>query len=59
MPESSYTDCRCRDCFEIAISNDRASPDFCWECEENGCTDDHECQIVERYSDNYGEDWAL
>lgn len=59
MPyNSGYTSCRCRDCFEIAISNDMTRPDFCWECEELGCTDDSECNIVGRYSDSHGESHA-
>jgi hypothetical protein len=46
---SGYTDCKCRDCFETAIS-DTDSPDFCWECEEAGCEEDSECS-VERSED--------
>lgn len=42
---SGYTNCRCRDCFEIAISDDEAVPAFCWECEEAGCEEDSECQV--------------
>ena len=40
---SGYTQCRCRDCFEIAVSDDDDSPDFCGACEEAGCEDDSEC----------------
>jgi hypothetical protein len=45
MAESGYSDCACRDCFEIAISDDIAHPDLCWECEEAGCSaeGDAEC----------------
>lgn len=31
--ESGYTDCACRDCFEIAISDDITKPDYCNMCE--------------------------
>lgn len=40
MSESGYTDCACRDCFEIAVSDDMAKPDLCNECEEAGCDAD-------------------
>jgi len=42
---SGYTECKCRDCFEIAISNDMEHPDFCWECEDAGCEEDEECKV--------------
>lgn len=34
---SGYTHCACRDCFEIAISDDENVPELCSECEEAGC----------------------
>lgn len=40
---SGYTDCRCRDCFELVVSDDEDNPDFCSDCEEAGCEDDEEC----------------
>lgn len=40
---SGYTECRCRDCFEIAISDDENNPDLCLDCEEAGCEGDSEC----------------
>lgn len=43
---SGYTDCKCRDCFEIAISKD-GKPAYCWECREAGCEAEREC-CVER-----------
>ena len=45
MAGSGYTDCRCRDCFEIAVSNDTDNPDFCHECETAGCESDSECCV--------------
>ncbi len=46
---SGYVDCRCRDCFEIAIADDMTEGAFCWECREAGCEDDTECQRPEAY----------
>ncbi len=43
MTESGYTNCACRDCFEIAISDDVGSPEMCVQCEEAGCTGEGEC----------------
>jgi hypothetical protein len=40
---SGYSDCACRDCFDIAITSD-GSPAFCTECEEAGCEPDQDCQ---------------
>lgn len=35
---SGYTPCTCRDCFDIAISDDDARADaLCWACKEAGC----------------------
>lgn len=43
---SGYTDCPCRDCFEIAIDGD-----LCNECEEAGCSaeGDGECESPNAY----------
>ena len=46
---SGYTDCACRDCFEIAISEDENEPAFCLECEEAGCEHDEECKREDAY----------
>lgn len=45
MPKSGYTDCACRDCFDVAVSDDMAHPDLCNLCEEAGCSadGDEEC----------------
>jgi len=53
MAESGYTECACRDCFEIAVSNDMSKPDLCNECEEAGCSEDgdDECQCEDAYSE--------
>jgi len=50
---SGYTDCACRDCFEIAISDDMAHPDLCNECEEAGCDaeGESECEAPGAYDD--------
>lgn len=51
MPESGYTNCACRDCFDIAVSNDTDHPERCWECDESGCdeTGESECTRVDAY----------
>ena len=41
---SGYTPCACRDCMEIAISNDIQNPDMCWECVDAQCELDTKCQ---------------
>ncbi len=43
---SGYTYCACRDCFETVVSTDVVNPDYCDECQEEGCTPDVECQVV-------------
>lgn len=54
-PQSGYTPCRCRDCFEIAVSNDVTSPDYCNAC-EGVCGPEHspslECQ-----ADTPADEW--
>lgn len=54
---SGYTDCACRDCFEIAITGDDDLKPFCHECETAGCADVHagtgECLVEGAYG---GED---
>lgn len=40
---SGYTHCACRDCFEIVVSDDMSSPDFCEDCLAAGCEPDSEC----------------
>jgi hypothetical protein len=44
---SGYTSCACRDCFEIAISEDESVPELCNECEEAGCdcSGESECKV--------------
>lgn len=36
---SGYTDCACRDCFDVAISSDieACRPGLCGDCEDAGC----------------------
>lgn len=46
---SGYTECACRDCFEIAVSRNVNNPDFCHECEEAGCERDAECARPDAY----------
>jgi hypothetical protein len=49
---SGYTDCACRDCFDVAMSDVRRHP-LCSDCEDAGCEPfDHECCR----EDAYGED---
>lgn len=51
MPESGYTDCACRDCFEVAISADMAHPELCWACEAAECnaSGESDCDVSEEY----------
>ena len=42
---SGYTDCACRDCFEIVVAGDDEEHPLCSACEDAGCSpDDGECQ---------------
>ncbi|TXI90580.1 MAG: hypothetical protein E6Q36_01230 [Chryseobacterium sp.] len=41
---SGYTDCKCRDCFNVALDGG-----FCNECEDAGCEEDSECQADGAY----------
>lgn len=43
---TGYTDCPCRDCFEIAMDGD-----LCHDCEESGCDEqgNEECQSPHAY----------
>jgi hypothetical protein len=40
---SGYTDCACRDCFEVAISRDARRPALCAGCNDAGCEPGGEC----------------
>ena len=51
---SGYTNCVCRDCFEVAVSDDTVKPDLCHACEAAGCERDKECQAPGAYG--CGED---
>ena len=46
---SGYTNCACRDCMEISISDDITKPEMCWECKEAGCEPGKECQAPGAY----------
>jgi hypothetical protein len=53
---SGYTYCRCRDCFEVVVSDDMDYPDYCSECIAAGCPDhqgqegmSQECQRPDAY----------
>jgi hypothetical protein len=51
MP-SGYTDCACRDCFDIAVSSDMSRPELCLLCKDAGCAaNDGECQRADAYGD--------
>jgi hypothetical protein len=53
---SGYTDCACRDCFDIAVSADTTKPELCPLCQNAGCTpNDGECEREDAYDS--GEDW--
>lgn len=53
--QSGYTSCACRDCFEIAISDDMSKPEMCGECEKAGCELDCECQAPHAYGGESAE----
>ena len=51
MSQSGYTACACRDCFDVAISDDMAHPELCGDCEDAGCDADgeSECERDDAY----------
>jgi hypothetical protein len=51
---SGYTDCACRDCFDVTVSDDMDHPDLCNACADAGCDPD-DSPLCER-SDAYGAD---
>ena len=46
---SGYVPCRCRDCFDTAITGNDEDVAFCHECESAGCEDDKECCRTDAY----------
>ena len=46
---SGYTDCACRDCFDVTVSSDVSNPEMCHDCEDAGCAPDSECQRPDAY----------
>lgn len=50
---SGYTDCKCRDCFELVVSSDTTKPEFCHACEAAGCEEDHECCVESELDDTF------
>lgn len=40
---TGYTDCACRDCFDVAMGG------FCNDCQEAGCEHDAECARADAY----------
>ena len=53
---SGYTDCACRDCFDITVSSDVSKPELCSDCAEAGCEcHDEETRGVDcKRDDAYG-----
>ena len=51
MVTSGYSNCACRDCFDVAVSDDVIHPDLCGDCEEAGCDAEggEECQRDDAY----------
>jgi hypothetical protein len=45
--KTGYTDCACRDCFDVAIG--KAGEAMCSECEAAGCSGDGECERSDAY----------
>lgn len=58
MTQSGYTPCKCRDCMEIAVSNDVTKPDYCGDC-EGVCGPEYdtsgECRATHAYCDGSDE----
>ena len=40
---SGYTNCLCRDCMDIAVSEHTSKPEMCGECYEAECEPNTEC----------------
>lgn len=55
---SGYCACECRDCMEIAMTNDDGTPTLCSECEEAGCdaAGESECEAAGAYGLDDGEE---
>ncbi|WP_335986514.1 hypothetical protein [Glycomyces sp. MUSA5-2] len=54
---SGYTDCACRDCFDIAVSADTDYPELCGLCDDAGCDPGYsECYRPDAYDPDYCED---
>lgn len=52
LPQSGYTDCACRDCFDAAISSDVTRPEPCLGCVESECElGDSECNQPGAYGE--------
>jgi len=52
--ESGYCNCKCPDCFEIAMTDfdeetNKHAPGFCNECEAAGCDGKENCLAVGAY----------
>jgi hypothetical protein len=54
MTWSGYTRCACRDCFDIAVSDDTRKPELCSDCADARCDCDGESDCAR--SDAYGCD---
>jgi hypothetical protein len=50
--QSGYVDCKCRDCFDVAIADDVRKGAFCHKCQDAGCTSTGECQRSDAYGVN-------
>jgi hypothetical protein len=49
-PESGYSNCACRDCFDVTVSGDVTKPELCGLCEDAGCEpNDGDCQRDDAY----------
>lgn len=48
--ESGYCACLCRDCFDIAMTDEHGNDSLCADCEDAGCEPfDGECQRDDAY----------
>ena len=66
--DSGYTNCKCRDCFELTVSDNVNEPEFCSGCDEVGCSGyrgvrgmSQECQrddSEDESHDDYGDSLA-
>lgn len=46
---TGYCDCLCRDCFNVAVTDNHGNPQMCGPCQHAGCEENKECQRIDAY----------